>query len=101
MTESASQISSTPKVRNTLPHLLEDSIFKRLTLDIFEELSTIFNPVLEDKVLENLTLSLYKTEKIPRLFALCHINQMVAKAQIITALKLVYFYLKANLTNLR
>src|ERR1700683_1499652 len=92
MTESISQISSTPKVRDAPPHL-EDSIFDRPTLDISEELDAISNPVFEDGVPETLTLCLYKTEKIPGLFALCHINQIVAKAQIIKALELAYSYL--------
>ena len=84
MTESVSQISSTPKVRDAPPHL-EDSIFDRPLLEISEELNTISNPVFQDEVPENLTLSLYKTEKIPGLFALCNINQIMAKAQVVKA----------------
>src|ERR1700683_1243540 len=92
MTESVSQISSTPKVRDAPPHL-EDSIFDRPTLEISKELNTISNPVFEDEVPESLTLSLYKTEKIPGLFTLHHVNQIAAKAQIIKALELSYSYL--------
>ena len=54
MTESVSQISSTPKVRDAPPHL-EDSIFDRPMPEIFEELNTISNPVFEDEVSESLT----------------------------------------------
>ena len=79
MTESVSQISSTPMARDPPPHI-EDSIFDKPTLKISEELSTISSPVFDDKIPENLSLSLYKTEKIPGLFALCHVNQMAAKS---------------------
>ena len=57
MTDSVSQISSTPKVRDAPPHL-EDSIFHRPTLEISKELNTISNPVFEDEVPETLTLCL-------------------------------------------
>ena len=55
-------------------------------LDISKYLNDISNPVIEDKVPENLNFSLYKTEKIPEPFALHHINQIMAKAWIIKAL---------------
>ena len=93
MTESVSQVSSTPKGRNAPPHLSEDSIFERPALEISEVLSAISNPVFEDEVPKNLTLSLYKTEKIPGLFTLCHVNQILAKSWIIKALELAYSYL--------
>jgi hypothetical protein len=80
LTESVSQISSTPKVRDTPPHLPEDSTFNKPVLVISKYLNDITNPVIEDKVPENLNFSLYKTEKIPELFALHHINQIMAKA---------------------
>ena len=95
MTESVSQISSTPKVRDAPPHL-EDSIFDRPMLEISEELNTISNPVSEDEVPDSLTCSLYRTEKIPGLFSLRHINQIVAKAWIIKALELAYSYLRRS-----
>ena len=74
MTESVSQISSTPMVRDPPPHI------KDSTLEISEELNAISSLVFDDEVPENLTLSLYKTEKIPGLFTLHHINQIVAKS---------------------
>ena len=92
MTESVSQISGTPMVRDPPPHM-DDSIFDRPTLEISEELSAISSLVFDNEVPENLTLSLYKTEKIPGLFTLCHINQIVAKSQIIKALELAFSYL--------
>ena len=61
MTESVSQISSTPMARDLPPHM-EDSIFDKPTVEIFEELSAIFSPVFDDKVPEHLSLSLYKTD---------------------------------------
>ena len=42
MTDSVSQISSTPKVRDAPPHL-EDSIFNRPMPEIPEELNAISN----------------------------------------------------------
>ena len=92
MTDSVSQISSTPKVRDAPSHL-EDSFSNRPMLEISEELNTISNPVFEEGVPESLTSSLYRTEKIPGLFTLCHVNQIVAKARIIKALELAYSYL--------
>jgi len=92
MTESVSQISSTPMVKDPPPHM-DNSIFNGPTLEISEELSAISSPVLDDEVPENLTLSLYKTKKIPGLFTLCHINQITAKCQIIKALELAFSYL--------
>src|ERR1700679_1023119 len=92
MTESASQISSTPMARDLPPHM-EDSIFNKPTLEISEELSAISSPVFNDEVPKNLSLSLYKTDKIPGLFALRHVNQMAAKSQIIKALELGFAYL--------
>ena len=79
MTESISQASSTPMARDPPPHM-EDSIFDKPTLEISDELSPVSRPVFDDEVPENLTLSLYKTNKIPGLFALHHVNQMVAKS---------------------
>src|SRR6202050_1274683 len=92
MTESASQISSTPMARDLPPHM-EDSIFDKPTLEISEELSAISSPVFDDEVPEHLSLCLYKTDKIPGLFALRHINQMAAKSQIIKALELAFTHL--------
>ena len=87
MTESVSQISSTPMVRDPPPHM-EDSIFDRPTLEISKELNTISSLVFDNEVPDNLSLSLYKTEKIPGLFPLHHINQIMAKSWIIKALEL-------------
>src|ERR1700677_2539662 len=87
MTESASQISSTPMARDLPPHM-EDSIFDKPTLEISEELSAISKPVFDSEVPEHLSLCLYKTDKIPGLFALCHVNQMAAKSRIVKALEL-------------
>ena len=93
MSESGSHISSAPLVKDAPPHLLEDSIFGKPALEISDELNPISSPVFEDEVPENMNLSLYKTEKIPRLFALRHVNQILAKAQIIKALELAYSHL--------
>src|SRR6202050_2967128 len=92
MTESASQISSTPMARDLPPHM-EDSIFDKPTLEISEELSAISSPDFDDKVPEHLSLCLYKTDEIHGLFTLCHIIQMVAKSRIIKALELAFAHL--------
>src|ERR1700676_2113171 len=95
MTESASQISSTPMARDLPPHM-EDSIFDKPTLEISEELSAISNPVLDGEVPEHLSLCLYKTDRIPGLFALRHVNQMVAKSRIIKPLELAFAHLRGS-----
>src|ERR1700683_3111653 len=95
MTESASRISSTPMARDLPPHM-EDSIFDKPTLEISEELSAISSLFFDDKVPAHLSLSLYKTDKIPGLFAPCHVNQMAAKSRIIKALELAFAYLRRS-----
>ena len=92
MTESISQASSTPMARDPPPHM-EDSIFDKPTLEISNDLSPVSSPVFDDEVPENLSVALYRTDKILGLFALRHINQMVAKSQIIKALELAFAYL--------
>src|ERR1700734_3332746 len=62
-------------------------------LEISDELSPVSRPVFDDEVPENLNVSLYKTDKIPGLFALRHINQMAVKSRIIKALDLAFAYL--------
>ena len=79
MTESISQASSTPMARDPPPHM-EDSIFDKPTLEISDDLSPVSSPVFDDEVPDNLSVALYKTDKIPGLFALRHINQMPAKS---------------------
>src|ERR1700692_2129408 len=93
MSESGSHISSAPLVKDTPPHLPEDSIFGKPALEISNKLNPVSSPVFEDEVPENINLSLYRTERIPGLFTLCHVNQISAKAQIIKALELAYSYL--------
>src|ERR1700723_4182037 len=73
MTESISQASSTPMDRDPPPHM-EDSIFDKPTLEISDDLSPVSSPVFDDEVPDNLSVALYKTDKIPGLFALRHIN---------------------------
>src|ERR1700734_4047171 len=92
MTESISQASSTPMARDPPPHM-EDSIFNRPALEISDNLSPVSSLVFDDEVPENLSVTLYKTNKIPGLFALCHVNQMAAKSRIIKALDLAFTYL--------
>ena len=65
--------------RDPPPHV-EDSIFNKPTLEISDDLSPVSSPVFDDEVPENLSLTLYKTEKIPGLFTFRHINQMAAKS---------------------
>src|ERR1700676_642309 len=81
--------------RDCPPHM-EDSIFNKPTLEISEELSAISSPVFDDKVPEHLSLCLYKTDKIPGLFALHHVNQMAAKSRIIKALELAFAHLRRS-----
>src|ERR1700689_1600842 len=92
MTESISQASSTPMARDPPPHM-EDSIFDKPTLEISNDLSPVSSPVFDDEVPDNISVALYKTDKILGLFALCHVNQMPAKSQIIKALSLAFAYL--------
>src|ERR1700729_4290164 len=89
MTESVSQVSSTPMARDPPPHM-KDSIFDKPTLEISNNLSPVSSPVFDDEVPENLSVALYKTYKIPGLMALHHVNQMPAKSQIIKALDLAF-----------
>ena len=93
MTESISQASSTPMARDPPPHM-EDSIFDKPTLEISDDLSPVSSPVFDDEVPDNLSVALYKTDKIPGLFAFRHVNQMQAKSRIITALSLAFAYLR-------
>src|SRR6202050_2050276 len=93
MTESISQASSTPMARDPPPHM-EDSIFDRPMLEISDDLSPLSSPVFDDKVPDNVSVALHKTDKIPGLFALCHVNQMPAKSRIIKALSLTFAYLR-------
>src|SRR6202050_5535549 len=74
---------------------MEDSISYRSTLEISEELDAISIPVFKNEVPENLTFSLYKTENIPRLFALRHVNQ-AAQPRFIKALELAYSHLRRS-----
>ena len=75
---------------------MEDSISYRSTLEISEELDAISIPVFVNEVPENLTFSLYKTENIPRLFALRHVSQVAAQPRIIKALELAYSHLRRS-----
>src|SRR6202050_4048029 len=93
MTESVSQIYSTPMARDPPSHM-ENSIFNKPTLEISDNLSPVSSPVFDDEVPNNLSVALYKTDKILGLFALCHVNQMLAKSRIITALSLAFAYLR-------
>src|ERR1700729_3222642 len=75
---------------------MEDSISYRSTLEISEELDAISIPVFVNEAPENLTFSLYKTENIPRLFALRHVSQVAAQPRIIKALELAYSHLRRS-----
>ena len=92
MTESISQASSTPMARDPPPHM-EDSIFHKPTLEISNDLSPVSSLVFDDEVLDNLSVALYKTDKILGLFTLHHVNEMPAKSRIIKALSLAFAYL--------
>src|ERR1700734_2105205 len=72
---------------------MEDSIFNKPTLEISDDLSPVSSLVFDNEVPDNLSVALYKTDKIPGLFALRHVNQMPAKSQIIKALSLAFTYL--------
>src|SRR6202167_1892973 len=93
MTESVSQVSSTPMARDPPPHM-ENSIFDKPALEISDDLSPVSSPVFDNEVPENLSVALYKTDKILGLFALRHVNQMAAKFRIIKALGLAFAYLR-------
>ena len=92
MTESISQASSTPMARDPPPHM-EDSIFDKPMVEISDDLSPVSSPVFDNEVPDNLSVALYKTDKILGLFALRHVNQMPAKSRIIQALELAFTYL--------
>ena len=65
-------------------------------MELFEELSAVSKPVYEDELIENLHIAPYNSNIIPESFAFCHINQIVAKAQIIKALELGFNHLSRN-----
>ena len=77
-------------VQDLPPHL---PFFNILKLKVSKELTLVTNPIYKDKVLEKLHLSLCQLENLPRLFTLCHINQVAAKDRIIKAQELAYTYL--------
>ena len=64
-------------------------------MELSEELIPISSPIYEDEILENIHMP-YHSDLIPGSFAFYHINQMVAKSQIIKALELGYNYLWCN-----
>jgi hypothetical protein len=88
------QSSVTPWNREVPPHMADDSIFRKPDLRISEELSPITKPLYKEDVLEELNLSNYSSEDIPKLFTIRHCNQMPAKARIIKALALGHQYLQ-------
>src|ERR1700679_1040282 len=92
MTESISQASSTPMARDPPPYM-EDSIFDKPMVEISDDLSPVSSPVFDNVVPDNLSVALYKTNKILGLFALRHVNQIPAKSRIIKALGLAFAYL--------
>ena len=84
MTESVSQVSSTPMARDPPSHM-EDSIFNDPALEISDDLSPVSRLVFDDEIFddevpENLSVALYKTDKLPGLSTLRHVNQMAAKS---------------------
>ena len=66
--------------RDSPPHLMGNSIFGILKLELSEELSTVSKPIYEDKLSETLHIVPYPSDIIPGSFAFCHVNQMAAKA---------------------
>jgi hypothetical protein len=59
---------------------MEDSIFNDPALEISDDLSPVSRLVFDDEVPENLSVALYKTNKLAGLSTLRHINQMAAKS---------------------
>ena len=66
--------------RDSPPHLMGNSVFGILKLELSKELSTISKPVYKDELLETLHIVPYHSNIIPGSFTFCHINQMAAKA---------------------
>jgi len=63
--------SSASMVWDLPPHL---PLFNIPKLEVPKELTPVANLIYEDEVPENLHPTLYQTENLPGLFALCHIN---------------------------
>ena len=82
--------------RDSPPHLMGNSIFGILKLELSEGLSTISKPVYEDELPETLHIVPYHSDLIPGSFTFCHVNQMAAKARIIKALELGFNHLRCN-----
>ena len=84
-------------VRDLPHHLSGCSIVLGLAkIELSKILISISSSVYGDELLENIHVMPYHLDLIPGSFAFCHINQMVAKSQIIKALKLEYNYLWHN-----
>src|SRR5882762_1501118 len=64
-------------VRDLPPHL---PLFNIPELEASKELTLVANPIYED-------------EDLPGLFALCHVNQVMAKERVIKAQEFAYSYL--------
>ena len=62
------------------PHLMGNSSFGILKLELSKELSTVSKPVYEDELLESIHIAPYHFNIIPGSFAFHHINQMAAKS---------------------
>ena len=82
--------------RDSPPHLMGNSNFGIPKLELSEELSAISKPVYKDELPKTLHIMPYHSDIIPGSFAFCHIDQMVAKAQIIKALELGFNHLRSN-----
>src|ERR1700722_20847006 len=89
MSDSISQNS----VRDLPPHISEDSIFDKPNLQGPPELTGFSKPIFEDEIPENLSVETYHLKEIPRLYDLCHCNQMQGKARIVKAIELGFNYL--------
>ena len=82
--------------RDSPPHLTGSSIFRVPKLELSEELSAVSKPLYEDELPKTLHIAPYRSDLIPGSFALCHVNQMAAKARIIKALELGFNHLRCN-----
>ena len=80
-------VSSTDHLENPVrdfpPHLTGTSNFNIPKIELSEELIPVSNPIYKDELPENVHTMHYRTDIIPGSFAFHHVNQMVAKAQII------------------
>jgi hypothetical protein len=94
MSDSVSQITDIPKGRDTPPHMVDDSIFEQLQLNIPLELAPISGLIYDRDAPETLQKGLYSTNELPGLYTPQDCSQLQVKTRITRAIELGYDYLR-------